>query len=629
MQFLAGTPEIGVPPKGIRVRVNRHGLPVIIPRNLRVLLGTVGESVIVTRVVLTCLSIFRVFPTNVKPDLASIIEPFSGLSRTIVIDRVVKKFVGHFKISFGKVTGFISESAGPISKRATWGSGVDAIALLLYPKVASSIVTILFRQKAYLYLASLVSLWIVLGPLYLLSYMIGVQSRNPIGRLSVVYDQAGKARIIAITNWWIQLSLIGLHKSIFRFLESVPEDGTHNQLAPLEKLRGNNNGSKFSCFDLSSATDRLPIDLQVDILNSLGIDGNLWKQLLNIPWSYKGKDYHYSVGQPMGAYSSWAMLALTHHVIVKAAALNAGIANFCDYAVLGDDIVIKNDIVAKEYLVIMNILGVKINLSKTISSSDVLEFAKRILTPTDDLSPIGPGAILAVMRKPALLGALFHELTSKSVVTASETVRELCSTLPFKNSEAVYMALWTCFGVNGLLSQNRIKPMSGAAYQLEAKTLSWITYGRSIDPFTFQYSLHNGIRTAVIQRARRAILAAESAERRFYSSFWRLTATKGLSNGIYESLALFLSPGFWLYLESVIRQTVHSKSLEMDLHAIPSTHEGTYRLLEASVNVGLDLRWSKTAGKELNSFIRDATKEIWRTYDEMMIIHGADGPNIY
>lgn len=132
VRFLGGSPET-VYTNGVRVRTNRHGLPVIIPYNLRVLLGTSEDKALVTRLVLTCLSIFRTFPTKVKPSLDSIIEPFSGLSRTFTCKGVVKRFAGKSRIGFGKISGFISESAGPISKRATWGSGVDAIALLLYP----------------------------------------------------------------------------------------------------------------------------------------------------------------------------------------------------------------------------------------------------------------------------------------------------------------------------------------------------------------------------------------------------------------------------------------------------------------------------------------------------------------
>jgi hypothetical protein len=70
------------------------------------------------------------------------------------------------------------------------------------------------------------------------------------------------------------------------------------------------------------------------------------------------------------------MLAVTHHVIVRYAALRCGIRNFDSYAVLGDDIVIMHDLVAENYLQIMQTLGVAINLNKSIVSSKFAEFAK-------------------------------------------------------------------------------------------------------------------------------------------------------------------------------------------------------------------------------------------------------------
>jgi len=79
----------------------------------------------------------------------------------------------------------------------------------------------------------------------------------------------------------------------------------------------------------------------------------------------------------MGAYSSFAMLGLTHHVCVRHAAIAVGIHNFKDYAILGDDIVIANDDVAKSYLELMSNLGVSINLSKSVVSKNIAEFAKK------------------------------------------------------------------------------------------------------------------------------------------------------------------------------------------------------------------------------------------------------------
>jgi len=62
---------------------------------------------------------------------------------------------------------------------------------------------------------------------------------------------------------------------LFSFLKSLPNDGTFDQhksvLRCAEKVE--QTGHSFG-YDLSAATDRLPVDLQVSILSSLiGIEG--------------------------------------------------------------------------------------------------------------------------------------------------------------------------------------------------------------------------------------------------------------------------------------------------------------------------------------------------------------------
>jgi hypothetical protein len=61
----------------------------------------------------------------------------------------------------------------------------------------------------------------------------------------------------------------------------------------------------------------------------------------------------YSVGQPMGAYSSWAVFTITHHLVVQYAAYLCGHITFNDYILLGDDIVIKDNRVANKYITLM------------------------------------------------------------------------------------------------------------------------------------------------------------------------------------------------------------------------------------------------------------------------------------
>jgi len=123
------------------------------------------------------------------------------------------------------------------------------------------------------------------------------------------------------------------------------------------------NGSSFYSLDLSAATDRLPVHLQEDILEVLGLNGRVWKQILDRPYYYDGIPYKYAVGQPMGAYSSFAMLALTNHLLVHVAHLKAFNKSLTkglgSYAVLGDDIVISDRELANSYNYFMNyVLGV-------------------------------------------------------------------------------------------------------------------------------------------------------------------------------------------------------------------------------------------------------------------------------
>lgn len=141
----------------------------------------------------------------------------------------------------------------------------------------------------------------------------------------------------------------------------------------------------------------------------LGMDSSAsqaWKDLLvGRPYLAKNRsldldaEVHYSVGQPMGAKSSWPMLAITHHLLVQLSAVRAGVVAiwqlrngrfFSDYAVLGDDIVIANGLVAREYTRLMDEIGVGIGFAKSLVSKGKktfgLEFAKKFIVDGDNCS---------------------------------------------------------------------------------------------------------------------------------------------------------------------------------------------------------------------------------------------------
>jgi hypothetical protein len=57
---------------------------------------------------------------------------------------------------------------------------------------------------------------------------------------------------------------------LFNFLKSLPNDGTFNQdLSVLRCIEKSKLAGKSFGYDLSAATDRLPIELQKAILSSL------------------------------------------------------------------------------------------------------------------------------------------------------------------------------------------------------------------------------------------------------------------------------------------------------------------------------------------------------------------------
>ena len=141
------------------------------------------------------------------------------------------------------------------------------------------------------------------------------QSSNTLGQLALKQEAAGKLRVFALVDVWTQSALKPIHEMIFKFLKSLPNDATFDQNASvlrcIEKVKIS--GRAF-CYDLSAATDRLPVVLQQCILHPLigKKASHAWQNLLidrdyvlnDVNASNSGRHFRYAVGQPMGALSS-------------------------------------------------------------------------------------------------------------------------------------------------------------------------------------------------------------------------------------------------------------------------------------------------------------------------------------
>jgi len=141
------------------------------------------------------------------------------------------------------------------------------------------------------------------------------------------------------------------------------------------------------------------------------------------------------------------VFALTHHVLLQFAARRSGHNQwFSDYAILGDDICIADKSVADSYFLIMTtLLGVEINLSKSLASTrGVMEFAKRLVSPEYEYSPLGAKNIVLCLKDLIHLPSLFLDAVVKGELITKEIAEKLLEKLTpdlirLNDKEKVYM----------------------------------------------------------------------------------------------------------------------------------------------------------------------------------------------
>lgn len=154
--------------------------------------------------------------------------------------------------------------------------------------------------------------------------------------------------------------------------------------------------------DLSKATDRFPIDLIALVLEGRFpkefVDS--WRDIM-VGYSFHSTsgDVRYAVGNPMGAYSSWASFALAHHFVMYRVSRDLRTPwRDLPYVVLGDDILIGEESVGKRYLELISTIGVEVSLQKSYISDEICEFAKRVLL-TAEMTEFSPFPIHAVVEE--------------------------------------------------------------------------------------------------------------------------------------------------------------------------------------------------------------------------------------
>lgn len=233
-----------------------------------------------------------------------------------------------------------------------------------------------------------------------------------LGRLHNIEEAAGKVRTVAICDYWTQVAMKPVHERLFDILKGLASnDATFNQEGVVDEYYKKGYKPHWS-YDLKAATDSIPLALYKEVLTpflrSAGeteeharVRVDLWANILtDRDWQTPdGQFIRYGTGQPMGALSSWASLALTHHALVQFSNwVSEQIPSeqlepkpwYQAYLVLGDDVdIAQSKAVADSYVAVCDAFRIKIGIAKSLhSETNGFEFANQRFCETGNISPV-------------------------------------------------------------------------------------------------------------------------------------------------------------------------------------------------------------------------------------------------
>lgn len=295
-------------------------------------------------------------------------------------------------------------------------------------------------------------------------------SREPImGSISGIQEPGFKLRAVANPNRVVQIALLPLQEAIWTTLKGLPMDCTFDQDEGVRwaQLKLCQQHEMWS-IDLSDATNRFPLDIQVCVLRAIYPNASeyidLFKSVSSLSWqdriSETKRNVKFSVGQPLGLAPSFGSFALAHHVIMWVAeyrdsvpsksyygecAFSASLSKkYQDhivegkpldqisdkYRILGDDVIIKDPKLAKSYMEILGIIGVDVSPHKTLRSKTLCQFAGKEIThnavyPSYKVKSVSDNSFLEIVKTlgpPSI--SLLKERQRKVVSMLSEIPKE-------------------------------------------------------------------------------------------------------------------------------------------------------------------------------------------------------------
>jgi len=246
----------------------------------------------------------------------------------------------------------------------------------------------------------------------------GEEHRRCVGSIYASSEPGCKLRVFASPRLIYQAALSPLFKALMRVLAVLPSDCTTDQESGAKMAqKWLAQGYMVHSVDTRSATDTTPYTLQRYLLSRLGADSEIlqlfdaavkgeWK----LPKAFKipRETITWGRGQPLGLLPSFSCYALFHNILLYGICEKLGIQDDDCFRILGDDIIIRDDLVHKEYLKCLKLMEIGISPEKSFSSTGYAEFAGYYITPSDvvragKFRPLSPDNVMAKIYDPAMI----------------------------------------------------------------------------------------------------------------------------------------------------------------------------------------------------------------------------------
>lgn len=236
-------------------------------------------------------------------------------------------------------------------------------------------------------------------PVKNMSLLVTQSSKEPVvGSIGFIQERGMKLRSVASPIRLYQVAFSKLKNWLLEVSRTtLPWDCTFDQGRGVRwAKRKLSQGVVLHAFDLSNATDTVPLEDQIALLKLLGPQPgkhgydefiamvDFFKEVSRARWRFpaKGQTREYltwTKGQPLGLGPSFSLFSITHGLRLLQLALDNGLDQ-TSFVVLGDDVIVIDQLAIAYAEFLDNVWGCDVSVEKTISSSRLSEFASRLIT---------------------------------------------------------------------------------------------------------------------------------------------------------------------------------------------------------------------------------------------------------